>query len=125
LGESEKKMAPAAAKRLLKEYKMLQKEPVPYIYAKPLETQLLHWHFVIDAPEETDYQGMHGHKNISPLHTHAYAWQGGRMKSISVQVKKRILILRKRRRIPRTTHLPSKLPIQSTRNHDDHTEWTV
>ncbi|CAG8603346.1 22903_t:CDS:10, partial [Rhizophagus irregularis] len=45
----------AAYKRLNKEYITLQKNPPPYLMAKPLESNILEWHYVIRGPPDTPY----------------------------------------------------------------------
>ncbi|KAJ3078256.1 Ubiquitin-conjugating enzyme E2 J2 [Rhizoclosmatium hyalinum] len=47
----------AAIVRLRKEYNALQKEPVPFILTKPLESNILEWHYVITGPKDTVYEG--------------------------------------------------------------------
>ncbi|KAI7866419.1 ubiquitin-conjugating enzyme/RWD-like protein [Spinellus fusiger] len=47
----------SAYKRLSKEYLAIQKNPPPYILAKPLENNILEWHYVISGPPETPYVG--------------------------------------------------------------------
>jgi ubiquitin-protein ligase len=44
-----------AQKRLTKEYLMLEKSPVPFIRAKPLESNLLEWHYVLTGPPDSVY----------------------------------------------------------------------
>ncbi|KAI7887616.1 ubiquitin-conjugating enzyme/RWD-like protein [Mucor mucedo] len=46
-----------AYKRLTKEYMALQKNPPPYITAKPLESNILDWHYVIQGPPDSPYEG--------------------------------------------------------------------
>ncbi|KAI8876427.1 UBC-like protein [Backusella circina FSU 941] len=46
-----------AYKRLTKEYMSLQKNPPPFITAKPLESNILEWHYVIQGPPDTPYEG--------------------------------------------------------------------
>ncbi|CAG8574100.1 2878_t:CDS:2 [Cetraspora pellucida] len=45
----------AAYKRLTKEYMAVQKNPPPYMIAKPLEKNILEWHYVLRGPPETPY----------------------------------------------------------------------
>jgi len=45
----------AAHKRLTKEYLAIQKNPPPYVLAKPLESNILEWHYVIRGPPDTPY----------------------------------------------------------------------
>ncbi|KAL0081603.1 UBC-like protein [Phycomyces blakesleeanus] len=47
----------AAYKRLSKEYLAIQKNPPPFITAKPLESNILEWHYVIQGPPDTPYLG--------------------------------------------------------------------
>ncbi|GLD97029.1 hypothetical protein PINS_up005712 [Pythium insidiosum] len=50
-----------AIKRLRKEYIALQKKPVEYIQALPLETNILEWHYVITGTPGTPYEGGYYH----------------------------------------------------------------
>ncbi|GBF91382.1 ubiquitin-conjugating enzyme E2-like [Raphidocelis subcapitata] len=43
--------------RLQKEYKSLQREPVPHITAHPNPSNLLEWHFVLEGAAGSDYEG--------------------------------------------------------------------
>ena len=36
----------------------LLKDPVPYVKAMPLPTNILTWHYIVTGPENTPYQGM-------------------------------------------------------------------
>lgn len=45
----------AAYKRLTKEYLALQKSPPPFITARPLDSNILEWHYVIRGPPDTPY----------------------------------------------------------------------
>ncbi|KAI9275499.1 ubiquitin-conjugating enzyme/RWD-like protein [Phascolomyces articulosus] len=47
----------SAYRRLTKEYMEIQKNPPPFIIAKPLETNILEWHYVIRGPPDTPYEG--------------------------------------------------------------------
>ncbi|OWB74252.1 hypothetical protein B5S31_g4038 [[Candida] boidinii] len=44
-------------KRLTKEYKSIESNPPPYIIAKPSESNILEWHYIISGPPETPYSG--------------------------------------------------------------------
>ncbi|OUM51899.1 hypothetical protein BVG19_g1038 [[Candida] boidinii] len=44
-------------KRLTKEYKSIESNPPPYIIAKPSESNILEWHYIITGPPETPYAG--------------------------------------------------------------------
>ncbi|KAJ1976496.1 Ubiquitin-conjugating enzyme E2 6 [Dimargaris xerosporica] len=46
----------SAYKRLTKEYQAIQANPPPYIVAKPLESNILEWHYVLRGPQATDYE---------------------------------------------------------------------
>ncbi|KAI8929274.1 ubiquitin-conjugating enzyme/RWD-like protein [Entophlyctis helioformis] len=46
-----------AYKRLTKEYLLIQKTPTPFIVAKPLESNILEWHYVITGPPDSPYEG--------------------------------------------------------------------
>jgi ubiquitin-conjugating enzyme E2 J2 len=51
-------MAPVmATTRLRKELLRLQKEPLPGIIAEPDESNILKWHYAIQGPSETSFQG--------------------------------------------------------------------
>ncbi|KAJ3379292.1 hypothetical protein HDU84_006798 [Entophlyctis sp. JEL0112] len=43
--------------RLRKEYKQLHRNPVPFIDTKPLESNLLEWHYLITGPDDSPYKG--------------------------------------------------------------------
>jgi ubiquitin-conjugating enzyme E2 J2 len=44
-----------AQKRLLKEYAAIKQQPPPFIVAKPLEKNILEWHYVITGPPDSPY----------------------------------------------------------------------
>lgn len=46
-----------AVLRLQQDYINLNKDPVPYIRAEPLSSNILEWHYVIRGPENTPYHG--------------------------------------------------------------------
>ncbi|KAJ2446494.1 Ubiquitin-conjugating enzyme E2 6 [Coemansia sp. RSA 2440] len=54
----------AAYKRLNKEYIAMQKTPTPLITAKPLETNILEWHYVVRGPTDTPYEGGEYHGKL-------------------------------------------------------------
>lgn len=35
----------------------LKKDPVPYVTATPLDSNILEWHYVVKGPEGTPYEG--------------------------------------------------------------------
>jgi ubiquitin-conjugating enzyme E2 J2 len=43
--------------RLRKEYRDLQRKPVENIRAAPKETNILEWHYVIEGPKGSPYEG--------------------------------------------------------------------
>jgi len=43
--------------RLRKEFQRLSKQPLPFVEAQPLESNLLDWHYVITGPPGTVYEG--------------------------------------------------------------------
>ncbi|PKA49555.1 putative ubiquitin-conjugating enzyme E2 33 [Apostasia shenzhenica] len=47
----------ACVKRLQKEYRALCKEPVPQIVARPLPSDILEWHYVLEGSEDTPFAG--------------------------------------------------------------------
>ncbi|TPX30890.1 hypothetical protein SmJEL517_g05663 [Synchytrium microbalum] len=55
-----------ASKRLQKEYLSLKKNPPPYTYTKPLESNILEWHYVIRGPPDCPYEGYYHGKLIFP-----------------------------------------------------------
>ncbi|OLY78774.1 Ubiquitin-conjugating enzyme E2 6 [Smittium mucronatum] len=46
----------AAYRRLSKEYIEIKRNPPPYIIAKPLESNILEWHFCLYGPQGTVYE---------------------------------------------------------------------
>ena len=53
-----------AQKRLTKEFQMIQKSPVPFIIAKPLESDILVWHYILEGPKDSPYYGGEYHGKI-------------------------------------------------------------
>ncbi|CAL4162816.1 unnamed protein product [Meganyctiphanes norvegica] len=53
-----------ATKRLKKDYQAIEKDPVPYVVAKPLDDNILEWHYVVQGPEETPYIGGYYHGKV-------------------------------------------------------------
>ncbi|KAJ3363176.1 Ubiquitin-conjugating enzyme E2 6 [Allomyces javanicus] len=49
--------ANAAFKRLTKEYKAIVVSPPPLLTARPLENNILEWHFLLHGPPDTPYHG--------------------------------------------------------------------
>jgi ubiquitin-conjugating enzyme E2 J2 len=46
-----------AHKRLTREYLAIEKSPTPYFVARPLESNILEWHYVLTGPKDTPYEG--------------------------------------------------------------------
>jgi len=53
-----------AYKRLTKEYINIQKSPPAYLFARPLESNILEWHYVLKGPPETPYFGGEYHGKL-------------------------------------------------------------
>jgi ubiquitin-conjugating enzyme E2 J2 len=51
-------------KRLTKEYMMIQQNPIPFVVAKPLENNILEWHYVITGPPDSPFEGGEYHGKI-------------------------------------------------------------
>jgi ubiquitin-conjugating enzyme E2 J2 len=50
--------------RLQKEYLKIQESPVEYIYAKPLESNILIWHFILTGPPDSPFDKGEYHGQI-------------------------------------------------------------
>ncbi|KAI8849753.1 ubiquitin-conjugating enzyme/RWD-like protein [Chytridium lagenaria] len=53
-----------AYKRLTKEYMLITQNPPPYIQAKPLEDNILEWHYVVRGPADSPYAGGEYHGKL-------------------------------------------------------------
>lgn len=53
-----------ATSRLRQDYLRLKKDPIPYITAEPLGTDILEWHYVVAGPENTPYEGGYYHGKL-------------------------------------------------------------
>lgn len=62
-----------ARQRLTKEYKKLVKSPPEYITARPNESNILEWHYVIDGPPDTPYFNGQYHGVITFTSSYPYA----------------------------------------------------
>lgn len=58
-------MSVQAYKRLNKEYKQIQANPPPYIIARPSESNILDWHYVITGPPGTPYENGQYHGRVT------------------------------------------------------------
>ncbi|KAJ8918323.1 hypothetical protein NQ315_008016 [Exocentrus adspersus] len=47
----------SATSRLRQDYLRLKRDPIPYITAEPLPTNILEWHYVVCGPENSLYEG--------------------------------------------------------------------
>ena len=47
----------SAVSRLRQDYMRLRRDPVPYIVAEPLASNILEWHYVVTGPESSPYAG--------------------------------------------------------------------
>lgn len=47
----------SAVSRLRQDYMRLKRDPVPYIVAEPLPSNILEWHYVVTGPESSPYVG--------------------------------------------------------------------
>ncbi|KAK9869881.1 hypothetical protein WA026_003602 [Henosepilachna vigintioctopunctata] len=54
----------ASNSRLKQDYLRLKKDPVPYITAEPLPSNILEWHYVVCGPENTPYEGGYYHGKL-------------------------------------------------------------
>ncbi|KAF2348406.1 Ubiquitin-conjugating enzyme E2 [Trinorchestia longiramus] len=51
------KVSATATNRLRSDYMRMKKDPVPYITAEPLPSNILEWHYVVQGPEDSPYYG--------------------------------------------------------------------
>jgi len=57
----------SAVARLKQDYIRLKKDPVPYIVAEPLPSNLLEWHYVVRGPDDSLYKdGLYHGKLVFP-----------------------------------------------------------
>ncbi|XP_018332732.1 ubiquitin-conjugating enzyme E2 J2-like [Agrilus planipennis] len=54
----------SATARLKQDYLRLKKDPVPYVTAEPLPSNILEWHYVVCGPEKTPYEGGYYHGKL-------------------------------------------------------------
>lgn len=55
---------PTALSRMKQDYMRLKKDPLPYITAEPLPSNMLEWHYVVKGPEDSPYQGGYYHGTL-------------------------------------------------------------
>ncbi|ORY36139.1 UBC-like protein [Rhizoclosmatium globosum] len=53
-----------ASKRLQKEYQMMMANPPEFIKAKPLESNILVWHYIVTGPPDSPYTGGEYHGKV-------------------------------------------------------------
>lgn len=53
-----------ATSRLKNDYLRLIKDPVPYIIAEPLPSNILEWHYVVTGPKDSPYAGGYYHGKL-------------------------------------------------------------
>ncbi|XP_034760932.1 ubiquitin-conjugating enzyme E2 J2-like isoform X1 [Acipenser ruthenus] len=61
---SNKRAPTTATQRLKQDYLRIKKDPVPYICAEPLPSNILEWHYVVRGPEKTPYEGGYYHGKL-------------------------------------------------------------
>jgi len=54
---SSKKINSTATARLKQDFMRIMKDPVPYIKASPVPSNILEWHYVVEGPEMSPYEG--------------------------------------------------------------------
>jgi len=54
----------SATSRLKQDYLRLKKDPVPYVVAEPLPSNILEWHYVVQGPEKSPYEGGYYHGKL-------------------------------------------------------------
>ncbi|CAG9790842.1 unnamed protein product [Diatraea saccharalis] len=50
-----------ATSRLKQDYLRLKNDPVPYVTAEPVPSNILEWHYVVKGPEKSPYEGGYYH----------------------------------------------------------------
>ncbi|XP_070561894.1 ubiquitin-conjugating enzyme E2 J2-like [Ptychodera flava] len=59
-----KRMNTTATARLKQDYIRIMRDPVPYVTAAPLHSNILEWHYVVRGPEGTPYEGGYYHGKL-------------------------------------------------------------
>ncbi|KAJ3203550.1 Ubiquitin-conjugating enzyme E2 6 [Entophlyctis luteolus] len=57
-------MSKQATKRLQKEYSMMMANPPEFIVARPLESNILVWHYIVTGPPDSPYEGGEYHGKV-------------------------------------------------------------
>lgn len=47
----------AAIQRLKQDYMRLSRDPIPFVKAEPLPSNMFEWHYVINGPDDSPYKG--------------------------------------------------------------------
>ncbi|XP_054725838.1 ubiquitin-conjugating enzyme E2 J2-like [Anastrepha obliqua] len=55
---------PTAISRMKQDYMRLKRDPLPYITAEPLPSNILEWHYVVKGPANSPYQGGYYHGTL-------------------------------------------------------------
>ncbi|CAH8493506.1 unnamed protein product [Heterobilharzia americana] len=63
-GTSRSNNCSTAVHRLKQDYLRLSRDPVPYVTAEPLPTNLFEWHYVIKGPADSPYKGGYYHGKL-------------------------------------------------------------
>ncbi|CAH1775760.1 unnamed protein product [Owenia fusiformis] len=53
-----------ATARLKQDYMRIMKDPVPYVQAVPLASNILEWHYAVEGPEKSLYEGGYYHGKL-------------------------------------------------------------
>ncbi|KAK3547702.1 hypothetical protein QTP86_027749 [Hemibagrus guttatus] len=64
MSNSNKRAPATATQRLKQDYLRIKKDPVPYICAEPLPSNILEWHYLVRGPEKTPYEGGYYHGKL-------------------------------------------------------------
>lgn len=59
-----KNKATLATNRLKQDYIRLKTDPVPYITAEPLPSNIFEWHYILEGPDNSPYEGGYYHGKI-------------------------------------------------------------
>ncbi|XP_065559988.1 ubiquitin-conjugating enzyme E2 J2-like [Artemia franciscana] len=63
-----RKISNHAVSRLKQDYIRLKRDPVPYITAEPLPSNILEWHYIVQGPQDSPYEGGYYHgKLVFPI----------------------------------------------------------
>lgn len=54
----------SATARLRQDYLRIKRDPVPYVTAEPLPSNILEWHYVVKGPEKSPFEGGYYHGKL-------------------------------------------------------------